>query len=140
MKTNIPFKDDQFECDFYYENTKPVDILKVPTKGCSVIALLQCSGIWVAGSKFGLSWKVSQLVYKPRKTLEKFGFIGISDTSSTPASQDVEVDVDDLKISSEEAETASVDSDSDGDSEDEVEEVVKEVVKEAPRRGRKKIA
>jgi hypothetical protein len=143
MKTNLPYKDGDFECEFYYENTQPVDILKVPTKGCSVIALLQSTGIWVAGSKFGLSWKVVQLVYKPRKTLEKFGFIGLK-SNPTPSFL-----MEDVKCSSEEEEEGVEETkeseelceDSDGESDDEAILQLKEVAKVEEtkvRRGRKK--
>ena len=43
------------------------------TKGSKCIVLLQCTGIWVAASKFGMSWKCVQL-----KCCVKEGFSGYS--------------------------------------------------------------
>jgi len=37
----------------------PVEDLLV--KGAQVTALIQCTGMWFAGSKFGLSWKANQI-------------------------------------------------------------------------------
>ena len=61
---------DEFETDFYDEKSKtdpnakpikgvPVDEMLV--KKVEVTALMQCTGVWFAGGKFGLSWKAVQV-------------------------------------------------------------------------------
>jgi hypothetical protein len=37
-------------------------------KGSHVRALIQCTGFWVIAGKFGLSWKVLQMIVEPRVT------------------------------------------------------------------------
>jgi hypothetical protein len=61
---------DEFETDFYDEksktdpNTKPlkgIPIEEMLVKKVEVTALMQCTGVWFAGGKFGLSWKAVQI-------------------------------------------------------------------------------
>jgi hypothetical protein len=55
-----------------YENT-PVEELLV--KGAQVTCLIQCTGVWFAGSKFGLSWKMVQIkVDKLPEAIRGFAF------------------------------------------------------------------
>lgn len=45
------------------------------TKGSSCEAILSCSGIWVVGKTFGVSWVLSQLkIYKNENTLNGYAF------------------------------------------------------------------
>ena len=61
---------DEFETDFYDEksktdpNAKPlkgIPIEEMLVKKVEVTALMQCTGVWFAGGKFGLSWKAVQI-------------------------------------------------------------------------------
>ena len=61
---------DEFETDFYDEksktdpNAKPikgVPVEEMLVKKVEVTALMQCTGVWFAGGKFGLSWKAVQV-------------------------------------------------------------------------------
>ena len=61
---------DEFETDFYDEksktdpNAKPlkgIPIEEMLVKKVEVTALMQCTGVWFAGGKFGLSWKAVQV-------------------------------------------------------------------------------
>lgn len=61
---------DDFETDFYDEksktdpNAKPlkgIPIEEMLVKKVEVTALMQCTGVWFAGGKFGLSWKAVQV-------------------------------------------------------------------------------
>lgn len=67
-----------------YENT-PVEELLV--KGAQVTCLIQCTGVWFAGSKFGLSWKMAQIrVDKLPEAIRGFAFADEDgEVSSTPA-------------------------------------------------------
>lgn len=66
-----------------YENM-PVSELLV--KGAQVTCLIQCTGVWFAGSKFGLSWKMVQIrVDKIPESIRGFAF----------ADEDGEVEVED---------------------------------------------
>ena len=71
MKFKIPFdekknavKDD---IEIYDENTNRVGIDYL-SKGCEVVAIVQCNGIWFVGNNFGVSWNVMQMqIFKPSR-------------------------------------------------------------------------
>ena len=48
------------------EHITPVDLI---AKGSHVAVVLQCGGVWFAGGKFGVTWKLFQAVVKPKTTL-----------------------------------------------------------------------
>ena len=61
---------DGFECRIYDQKSKGVKDAKPITgvpieellpKKCEVTALMQCTGVWFAGGKFGVSWKAIQM-------------------------------------------------------------------------------
>jgi hypothetical protein len=77
MRVKIPKKDDVCQTAFYNENreritTDPEELL---AKGTVVRGLVQCMGVWFAGSKFGVSWKLLQLVVKQKTTFNNYSFI-----------------------------------------------------------------
>jgi hypothetical protein len=43
----------------------------VVQKGSNICCTLMCGGIWITGSKFGVTWKLSQCAVKPPETFEK---------------------------------------------------------------------
>jgi hypothetical protein len=57
-----------FPCD--NENLTPIDF--VP-KMSSVACVLQCGGIWIGGKGWGLTWKLTQCVVKPREVVSVYG-------------------------------------------------------------------
>lgn len=64
FKFKLPFRDGHFTCDVYDKNHTLIDLTTLAdnqTKGSKCTALIQCTGMWVAGSKFGMSWKCVQL-------------------------------------------------------------------------------
>ena len=42
------------------------DMSQILTKGCNVVGIIQLGGVYFAGGKFGLSWKVVQMQVFPR--------------------------------------------------------------------------
>ena len=48
------------------EHVTPSDLI---AKGSHVAVVLQCGGVWFAGGKFGVTWKLFQAVVKPKTTL-----------------------------------------------------------------------
>tara|TARA_B110000444_G_scaffold145583_2_gene136131 strand:- start:3999 stop:4931 length:933 start_codon:yes stop_codon:yes gene_type:complete len=48
------------------DGIQPIDFV---TKGSHVATIISCGGIWVAGSKFGVTWRLFQAVVKPPATL-----------------------------------------------------------------------
>ena len=65
FKTTLPFKDGKFLCPAYDGGREELDILDVlasgRSKGAQAQAIVQLSGVWMVGSKFGVTWKVKQL-------------------------------------------------------------------------------
>jgi hypothetical protein len=77
FRYKINKKNGKWECRFYDEMRKPIenpnveDLIK---KGSKVKALLKCTGIWIAGGKFGCSWKAEQIIINAPKTLDDYAF------------------------------------------------------------------
>jgi hypothetical protein len=57
------------------ENLTPMDF--VP-KMSNVACVLQCGGLWFGGKGWGLTWKVNQIVVKPREVVSVYGKCHIS--------------------------------------------------------------
>ena len=93
----------QFRCIAYDENTKDevsLDSMIPKMKGSKVTAIATCGGIWVAGGKFGCSWKANQLMILPNTGISKFAFrdiledkIGDSRKEEAAAEDDDDEDV-----------------------------------------------
>ena len=64
----------------YDENKEAVDVKKSIVKQAQVVSLLECTGIWFAGGKFGVGWKVvqTQIKYKPQ---DSYGYCAILEDS-----------------------------------------------------------
>ncbi len=81
IKLPLAFANGEFKFTAY-DNTKDhnkVDLLDVNTKGCDVTAIIQATGLWIAGGKFGCSWKVQQLRVAPRESLPAYAFVDDDD-------------------------------------------------------------
>jgi hypothetical protein len=65
VKLTIPFKDNAFKCDVYDDKKNIVDLNNIDTKGSKITAIIQCSGLWFAGGKYGTSWRVVQMRVVP---------------------------------------------------------------------------
>lgn len=69
-----------FEAKFFDENGTPyrgVPVEDLLVKGATATGLLECTGVWFAGSKYGLTWKVKQMIihHLPQK-MKDFAFVG----------------------------------------------------------------
>ena len=63
FRFNLPFKGNTFACDVYnHPEGEKIDLGTTDIKGGAAQAILRCSGIWIAGGKFGVSWQVNQLL------------------------------------------------------------------------------
>lgn len=134
-----------FRCVAYDQETKEETFMEtiIPKmKGSKVTAIANCSGIWVAGSKFGISWKASQLMVAVNSGMNRFAFQDIPEDNIE--STESKMTVDDDKEESDEMPAeitmnvdrnveTSDDDDSDDDKEEAaVEEPIKRVVKRKP--------
>ena len=89
-------RDGAFETEFYGEDArsnakaKPLDLEENPletflVKKVEVTALMQCTGVWFAGGKYGLSWKAVQVrLDSVPAGLRGYGFV--NDDEDAPSS------------------------------------------------------
>jgi len=64
LKVQLRKRDDKFEADVYDENKRPLNDIPLEdiiVKGTVLTLLIQCTGVWFAGGKYGLSWKAIQI-------------------------------------------------------------------------------
>jgi hypothetical protein len=87
FKINLKKQNDQFDVKVYddqaraYEGVPLEDLL---VKGALVTTLIQCTSVWFAGSKFGLSWKAKQIrMDKVPESIRGYAFV---DDDDVPAS------------------------------------------------------
>lgn len=69
LKIKLKSNESGYMCTFFDKSKNVIpssDVDEVFNKGSHVRALIQCTGIWVAAGKFGLSWKIVQMVVEPR--------------------------------------------------------------------------
>jgi hypothetical protein len=64
-------KDGEYKVEVYDANRKQIDLDTVNLKGSSVVAIIQCNGIWVAGGKFGCKFRVLQVQVKASSASSK---------------------------------------------------------------------
>lgn len=89
-----------FEAKFFDEKSTPyrgVPVEDLLVKGATVTALLECTGVWFAGGRFGLSWKVKQAIihHLPQK-MKDFAFIGFNGVAGGhPTTRQPVMDVED---------------------------------------------
>lgn len=82
VKAKLRRMNGDFEAKFFDENGTPyrgVPVEDLLVKGATVTGLLECTGVWFAGGRFGLSWKVKQMIihHLPQK-MKDFAFVGFS--------------------------------------------------------------
>jgi Family of unknown function (DUF5871) len=148
FKLKIPFVNSAFQCEVYDNKRKTVDLKQLidtgAFKGAKVTAIIQCLGIWVAGGKYGCSWKVLQMRVSPPQTIKGYAFKELEDDKVDDS--DIEDDDDSvngneiLNHATEEINNLNVDGESEEEliesSEDELEAPVQK--KEVKKRGSKK--
>jgi hypothetical protein len=64
VKIQLKQRDDKFETAIYDDKKRPltdIPLEDILVKGATISSLIQCTGVWFAGSKYGLSWKAVQI-------------------------------------------------------------------------------
>ena len=84
FKMKIPSsKDGKFMCEAYDVDGTPLDVAALvkdgSVKGASVTAIMRCSGIWIAGGKFGCTWSAMQIRVKRGTALPPCAFANDED-------------------------------------------------------------
>jgi len=75
IKLSLPQKNGEFSFETYNRKKELIDINSVETKGAMICAIVQCGGVWIAGGKFGVSWRVVQLEVTPKSNIKGYSFI-----------------------------------------------------------------
>lgn len=77
IKFQIPTnKDGSVSCEVYDKDCKLVDFKSMDLKRAKVSLIAQCNGIWIAGGKYGSTFKILQMqVFPSTKMFTKFAFI-----------------------------------------------------------------
>jgi hypothetical protein len=76
-----------FVCKVFDTNRSEINMKEIDCKGSDVQAIVQCSHVWIAGGKCGVSWKVSQLKVQPRPALTEYAFQPDEDDDEERANQ-----------------------------------------------------
>lgn len=86
IKLKLRKYNDQIETKFYDVNGKPyrdVPIEELLVKGVQVTAIMECGGVWFAGSKYGLTWRAKQIaIHKLPEKMGDFAFHGLAAPSA----------------------------------------------------------
>lgn len=66
FKANLPLKDGKFDVTVWDYQKRELDINEImesgSSRGAQMKLLVSLTGIWVVGTKFGLTWKVKQII------------------------------------------------------------------------------
>lgn len=79
FRVSLPQNENEITCEVYNAQNQLVDINEIETKGARISAIIKCSGIWIAGVKFGCSWKVVQLKVYPPSKISGFSFMELEE-------------------------------------------------------------
>lgn len=90
FKVTLPKKDGKYSFEVYNQDKQLVDLDAVELKGAKITSLIQCLGIWVAGQKYGLSWKVLQMKVVPQSKINGYSFKDLGDDKAEDLSEDDE--------------------------------------------------
>jgi hypothetical protein len=106
LKLKLRKVNNDFETKFYDINGNPykgIPVEDLLVKGVQVTAIIECAGVWFAGSKFGLTWRAKQIaIHKLPEKIGDFAFKGlgsaktvdVEDEDDDEAADDNEVDDD----------------------------------------------
>jgi len=82
IKIKLPKHGQDFDTKFYDLNGTPykgIPVEDLLVKGIQVTAIIECGGVWFAGSKFGLTWRAKQIaIHKLPEKMADFAFKGLS--------------------------------------------------------------
>lgn len=91
IKVKLPKRNGEWDTKFYDLNGTPfkgVPVEDMIVKGTQITAIIECGGVWFAGSKFGLTWRAKQIaIHKLPEKMGEFAFKGLS---AAPAPQEEE--------------------------------------------------
>jgi len=89
VRIKVPNYDGKFSCEVFDTEKNEIDtsnLENVLVRGCEVQSLIECSSVWFAGGKYGLSWKIVQMKVQSVPNLNGYAFVdsdGDSDGDSS---------------------------------------------------------
>ena len=102
IKVKLPKRNGEWDTKFYDLKGNPfkgVPVEDLIVKGTQITAIIECGGVWFAGSKFGLTWRAKQVaIHKLPEKMSDFAFKGLG---SAPVVEDE--DEEDTKVDDDEA-------------------------------------
>lgn len=91
IKVKLPKRNGEWDTKFYDLKGTPykgVPVEDLIVKGTQITAIIECGGVWFAGSKFGLTWRAKQIaIHKLPEKMNDFAFKGLG---SAPPPQEEE--------------------------------------------------
>ena len=103
-----------------HPESSPVELIP---KASQTAVIVQCGGIWFAGGKFGVTWKLLQAVVKPKPTMKGRCLISLTQEDKTVISAQPDTQEKDVGV-------AIVDDSDEEDEEPYVAPVVQQVVQQ----------
>lgn len=89
LKIQLRQRDGKFETLVYDDKKRPmtdIPMEDILVKGAQLTCLIQCTGVWFAGSKYGLSWKAVQIrADKLPESIRGFAFLDDGDDAEEAA-------------------------------------------------------
>jgi hypothetical protein len=89
LKVQLRQRDGKFETAVYDDKKRPltdIPLEDVLVKKAFLTVLIQCTGVWIAGGKFGLSWKAIQIrADKVPDSIRGFAFLDDGEETAAPA-------------------------------------------------------
>lgn len=86
LKLKLRKINNDFETKFYDVNGNPykgIPIEDLLVKGTQITAIIECAGVWFAGSKFGLTWRAKQIaIHKMPEKIADFAFKGLGSSNA----------------------------------------------------------
>jgi len=99
IKVKLPKRNGDFDTKFYDLNGTPykgIPVEDLLVKGIQVTAIIECGGVWFAGSKFGLTWRAKQIaIHKLPEKMGEFAFKGLASAPPPQVEDEEEDEVDD---------------------------------------------
>jgi hypothetical protein len=93
FKTVLPYNDQEktISTRIYDGKKNLIDIMTCDnTKGARAALIVQCAGIWISTTGFGISWKAAQMRIVPPTTIKEYAFTSTEDDNLAEESDDLE--------------------------------------------------
>lgn len=88
FKLNLPHKDNEYTFPVVDARCNPLTLTKANSTGAHAKAIIKCVGMWLAGGKFGCTWRLMNLMVIPKDN-------GMSYKFRTPDIQHLQIQSDD---------------------------------------------